>query len=83
MAKKEFPEWVKTLYRGLRTGVSAGVVAVFALKLDLSKPEEMAKIVAITFGSAFLVAFGKWFRELLDKQFGLDEKSLVAKIMPI
>ena len=82
MAKKEFPEWAKTLYRGLRAGVSAGLLAVWALKPDLEHPQEFAQIVAITFGTAFLVAFGKWFRERLDAWFGVDEKSIVAKVMP-
>ena len=37
----------------------------------------------LRFTTAFLVAFGKWLREWIDKQFGWDEKSLVAKMMPI
>ncbi len=83
MGQKDFPEWGKTAYRGIRAGVSAGIIAVLALKLDLSKPEEAVKLVVLTFGTAFLVAFGKWAREKLDKWMGFDEKSLIAKAMPI
>jgi ABC-type transport system involved in cytochrome c biogenesis permease subunit len=83
MAKKEFPEWAKILYRGVRAGISAGLVAIMALKLDLSDPKEAVKLVAITFGTAFIVALGKWARDLFDKWFGWDEKSIFAKVLPI
>ena len=82
MAVKQFPEWAKTLYRGVRAGVSAGLVAAWALKPDWTNLEEDLKVVGVAFGTAFLVAFGKFLREVLDKWFGLDEKSLVAKTMP-
>jgi hypothetical protein len=91
MTNKRFPEWMKTVYRGVRAGFSAGIVSAIAaikiLNLDLSKPKEVIELLTITaitaFGSGFAVAFGKWIREVLDKKFGYDEKSLVAKIMPI
>ena len=84
MAKvKQFPEWAKTLYRGVRAGVSAGLAAAWALQPDWSDLEQAIKPVAVAFTTAFLVAFGKWLREWIDKQFGWDEKSLVAKMMPI
>lgn len=84
--KKEYPEWVKTLYRGLRAGVAAGIASVTALKLILNQDimnKETLIVVAIAFGSGFLVAFGKWLREWLDKTFGYDANSLIARIMPI
>lgn len=83
--KKEFPEWVKTLYRGVRAGVAAGISAVIALKLVVNEDifsKQTLFVVATAFGSAFLVAFGKWFRAWLDEKFGFDEKSLPAKLMP-
>jgi malonyl CoA-acyl carrier protein transacylase len=79
---KKFPEWAIILYRGVRAGVSAGVVAVLALKIDLSDPKKALEVVALAFGTGFAVAFGKWLRDFLDKQFGFDEKSFVAKVMP-
>lgn len=75
--------WAIILYRGIRAGVSAGIVAVLALKIDLSDPKKALQVVAIAFGTGFLVCFGKWLRELLDKQFGYDEKSVIAKVMPV
>jgi hypothetical protein len=83
MAKKEYPEWAKTVYRGVRAGISAGIVAVMALRIDLAKPDEALKVVVMAFGTGFIVAFGKWFRELLDEKFGIDSKSIVAKTMII
>lgn len=82
-AKKQFPEWAKILYRGVRAGVSAGVVAVLALRIDLANPEEALKVVVITFGAGFMTAFGKWLRNFLDEKFGYNEKSVVARVMPI
>ena len=38
MTKKEFPEWGKTLYRGLRAAVAAGIAQVWLLRPDLSDP---------------------------------------------
>jgi hypothetical protein len=83
MAKKQFPEWAIILYRGVRAAVSAGLVSAFALQPDWSKLEESLQIVGIAFLTGFLVAFGKWLRDQLDVWFGLDEKSLVAKLMPV
>jgi len=84
--KKAFPEWAKTLYRGVRAGVAAGVSSIVALKLilnqDLLKKETLI-IIAIAFGSGFIVAFGKVLRAWLDKMFDFDENSLIARIMPI
>lgn len=83
MAKKSFPAWAIILYRGVRAAVSAGLVSAFALQPDWSKLEESLQIVGIAFATGFLVALGKFLREELDRLFGLDEKSLVARIMPV
>lgn len=88
---KPFPQWAIILYRGVRAGVSAGImtvgVALGVLKLDLTKPAEAARVLLLTvvvaFGSGFITAFGKWLRNYLDEAFGYNEKSTVAKIMPI
>ena len=61
---EQFPEWAKTLYRGVLAGISAGLVAAWATRPDWGKTEEAFRVVAIAFGTAFLVAFGKWFRRL-------------------
>jgi len=81
--KKQFPEWIKTLYRGIRAGVSAGIASVLILQINLNDPKEALKVVAVAFVSGFAVAFGKWAREYLDSQFGFDSNSIVAKAMPI
>lgn len=80
---KVYPEWAKTLYRGARAGVSAGLIAAWAIQPDWSNLEESVKVVGVAFGTAFLVAFGKWFREWLDSVFGFDSNSLIAKMMPV
>jgi hypothetical protein len=81
MASKQYPEWAKTLYRGLRAGISAGFVSAWAIQPDWSKPEESFKIVAIAFGTGFAVAFGKWLREFFDSEFGFDANSVISKVM--
>mgnify|MGYP001564462003 CR=1 FL=1 len=83
MAQKEFPEIYKILYRGARAAISAGLVAAWAIQPDWSNLEESLKVVAVAFGTGFLVAAGKWVREFLDNRFGVDEKSLISKVMPI
>lgn len=84
---KPFPEWAKTLYRGVRAGVSAGVASIIALNVGLGgiieAPQKVGLAVLIAFTSGFLVAFGKWLREWLDEKFGYTANSLPAKIMPI
>ena len=83
MVVKQYPEIYKTLYRGVRAGVSAGIATVLLLKLDLSNPQEVLRVVLMAFGTGFLVAFGKWAREFLDAKFGYDANSLVAKTMVV
>jgi len=83
MAKKEFPEWAKILYRGVRAAVGAGLAQAFLLKPDWSNPEEAMRTLSVAFVAGFLPAFGMWLRDRIDEWFGLDEKSLPAKVMPI
>lgn len=79
---KQFPEWIKTLYRGVRAGLTAGVAAVLLLKIDLSDPQKAIQVVAMAFATGFVVAFGKFLREWLDEKFGYDADSTIARIMP-
>lgn len=81
--KKQFPEWAKILYRGVRTAVGAGLAQAWLLKPDWSNPEEALKTVGAAFAAGFIVSFGMWLRGFLDEKFGFDAKSLVAKIMPV
>lgn len=83
MAKKEFPEWAKILYRGVRSAVAAGLAQAWLLKPDWGNPEEALRTVAVAFVAGFIPAFGMWLRDWLDEQFDIDEKSLVAKVMPV
>lgn len=83
MAKKQFPEWARILYRGVRAAVAAGIAQALLLNPDWSKPEEAARLLGVAFVAGFLPSFGMWLRDRLDEWFGLDEKSLVAKVMPI
>lgn len=83
MAQKVFPEWAKIVYRGVRAGVAAGIAAAFATQPDWSKPEEALRVVAVAFGTGCIIALAKWVRNYIDEQFGWDEKSLVAKIIPV
>ena len=83
MAGKQFPEWAIALYRGVRAAVGAGLAQVIILQPDWSKPEEGIKTLAVAFVAGFIPAFGKWLRDWLDERFGYDEKSMVARVMPI
>lgn len=83
MAKKEFPEWAKILYRGVRAAVGAGLAQAWLLQPDWNNPEEALRTVAVAFVAGFLPAFGMWLRDWLDEKFDLGEKSLVAKVMPV
>ena len=76
-SNKEFPEWARILYRGVRTAAATAFVQTVGLKVDWSNPEEAMRTLAISFGSGFLVAFGMWLRDL----FG--EKSVVSKVLPV
>lgn len=82
-AKKEFPEWAKILYRGVRAAVGAGIAQALLLKPDWGNPEEAWRTLAVAFLAGFIPAFGMWARDVLDEHFGQDEKSLSARVMPI
>lgn len=86
MAKKEFPEWVKILYRGVRAGVAGGIGAVTAMKLVLDKnifDLETVKVVGIVFLGGFLTSFGMWLRDFVDDKFGWKPTGVVQRTMPI
>ena len=83
MAVKEFPEWARILYRGIRAAIAAGIAQIILLKPDWSKPEESLRTLAVAFVTGFIPAFGMWLRDFLDEKFGKDEKSVVARVMPI
>lgn len=83
MAKKEFPEWARIAYRGVRAAVGAGIAQVIVLRPDLTNPQEAAKVIALAFLAGFLPALGMWARDMLDTHFGYDEKSLVQRVMPL
>jgi len=80
MAKKEFPEWAKILYRGVRAAVAAGIAQVILIPDWQAAPE---RTLLVAFVTGFLPAFGMWLRDRLDEWFGFDEKSLVQKALPI
>lgn len=78
-----FPEWTRILYRGIRAAVAAGLAQAWLLRPDWNDPEEAMRTVAVAFVTGFLPAFGMWLRDKLDEWFGWNEKSVVAKTMPI
>jgi len=80
MAVKQFPEIYKILYRGLRAAVGAGLAQVVLVPDWQSAPE---RTLLVAFVAGFLPALGMWARDMLDKWFGLDEKSLIQKVFPI
>lgn len=82
-AKKEFPEWVRIFYRGIRAAVGAGIAQAILLRPDWSVPEEALRTLLVAFLAGFIPAFGMWLRDWLDAQFDQDEKSLVQRAMPI
>jgi hypothetical protein len=79
----KFPEWAIILYRGVRAAVAAGIAQAFILQPDWSNQDEAIRVVCVAFLSGFVVALGKWLRDILDKQFGFDEKSKIQQLMPI
>lgn len=83
MNKQKFPEWGRILYRGIRGAVGAGIAQVLILRPDWVIPEEALRTLIIAFLAGFIPAFGMYVRDLLDKYFDQDEKSLVQRSMPI
>lgn len=80
--KKQFPEWAKILYRGVRAAVGAGMAQAWLLRPDWSNPEEAFKTVAVAFVAGFLPAFGMWLRDRLDQWFSWKPDGIVQKVMP-
>lgn len=76
-------EWIRIVYRGVRTAVAAGLASAWLVKPDWSKPEEALRVIGVAFASGFAVSFGMWFRDILDKEFGFDEKSLFNQLIPV
>jgi len=83
MAAEKFPDWAIALYRGVRAAIGAGMAQAIVLQPDWNNPNEALKVLFTAFVAGFIPAFGKWLRDLLDSKFGYDEKSLVARVMPI
>ena len=81
--KNEFPEWAIALYRGVRAAVGAGLAQIIILQPDWANPEDAVRTLAVAFLAGFMPAFGKFVRDWLDTKFGYNEKSLIARVMPI
>jgi len=79
----KFPEWAIIVYRGVRAAVGAGIAQALILQPDWSKQDEAIRILCVAFVTGFSVCLGKYLRDILDKQFGYDEKTLPAQLMPI
>lgn len=77
IVKKEFPEWGRILYRGVRGAVVTAMTQTLVLKVDWSNPQEAVKAFGVSFLSGFMVALGMWVRDLMG------ETNIVSKTMPI
>lgn len=75
--KKEFPEWARILYRGIRTAFTAALTQTLVLKVDWTNPQEAFKTMGVSLLSGFIVALGMWLRDLMG------DKSTVSKVMPL
>lgn len=80
---KKFPEWAIIAYRGFRTAVGAGIAQALILQPDLTKPDVAWRMIAVAFIAGFSVCLGKYIRDQIDILFGYDEKSTIAKVIPI
>ena len=80
---KQFPQYLIVLYRAVRAAVGAGIGYAVVIQPDWSQPETTYKAIGLAFVSGFSVSLGKFLRNWLDEVFGFDEKSIVAKSMPI
>lgn len=83
MAKKQFPEIYRILYRGVRGAVAAGIAQALLLQPDWSDRKQALITLFVAFLAGFIPAMGMWARDLLDELFGFDEKSVIQKIMPL
>lgn len=81
--KKEFPEWAKILYRGVRAGIAAGMAQAWLLQPDWTEPEVAFRTVGVAFVAGFTPAFGMWLRDQVDAWFGWQPNGLVQRFMPI
>lgn len=81
--KDSFPEFYKIVYRGVRAAVGAGIAQAVLLSPDWSNMEEASKTLAVAFLAGFIPSLGMWLRDFLDEQFGMNQKSLIQKVMPI
>lgn len=81
--KKQFPEWAKMLYRGVRAGIAAAIAQTLIMNVDWSNLEESWKNIAVVLVTGFLPPVGMALRDIFDKWFGYDEKSAVQKLMPV
>ena len=78
--KKEFPEWAKILYRGVRAAVAAGIAQMVLIPDWQSQPE---RTLGVAFITGFLPSFGMWLRDQLDTWFGWKPNGIVQRTMPI
>lgn len=83
MSGNNFPDWAIWLYRGARSAFAAGVAQAFLIPMNFGDPQAWVRLALVSFATGFITAFGKFLRDWLDEKFGYDEKSTVAKVMPI
>lgn len=83
MAKSKYPEIYIIMYRGIRSAVGAGIAQAVLLQPDWSDPEQAWRTLGVAFLAGFIPSLGKYIRDVLDAKFGYDEKSTIARIMPI
>lgn len=81
--KKEFPEWAKILYRGIRAAIAAGLAQTIVLKPDWTNPKETLTTLGIAFATGFTVSFGMWLRDKADEWFEWKPDGLFQRLLPI
>jgi len=72
-------ELIRIIYRGVRTAIAAGVTSALIIQPENG---EYTKVLLAAFSSGFIVSLGMYLRDILDKHFDFDEKSLPNKLMP-
>lgn len=75
--KVVFPEWVKVLYRGVRTALVTALTQTLVLKVDWTNPQETLRAMGVSLLSGFLVSLGMWLRDQLG------ETNVISKVMPV
>ena len=78
-SKKQFPEWARILYRGVRSAIAAGIAQMILIPDWQSAPE---RTLLVAFVAGFLPSFGMWVRDQVDKFFGWKPDGIVQKVMP-